>query len=121
MAPPPLKLLAAAIAALVVLVLVVFALRRWCRRRRLASEAAAAVPAPVAVQVKIRTFWLSSSYFESLGGETAVFLGANRWSSHVLKECCIETRMAGRLVIEGSWFRATCVECLGVALGSCSC
>jgi hypothetical protein len=56
MAPPPLAFLAAAIAALVVLVLVGFALRRWCRRRRLASEVSAVVPAPVAVQVKIRNF-----------------------------------------------------------------
>jgi hypothetical protein len=91
MAAAPLALLAAAIAAFVVLVLVVFALRRWSRRqlrRRLASEAAAAIPAPVAVQVKIRTFLSTSSCLESLVGETAVFLGANRWSSCVLKDCC---------------------------------
>jgi hypothetical protein len=87
MAAAFLALLAAAIAALVVLALVVFALRRWSRRRRLASEAAAAIPAPVAVQVKIRTF-LPTSCLESLVGETAVFLGANRWSSRVLKDCC---------------------------------
>ncbi|XP_062187320.1 protein phosphatase 2C 70-like isoform X2 [Phragmites australis] len=83
MAAPPLALLAAAIAALVILVFVVFAFRRWWRRRRRrALEAAAAVPAPVAVQNENLNRPLlsenrddhscqSSSFLESTAGESS--------------------------------------------------
>ncbi|KAK3126679.1 hypothetical protein QOZ80_7AG0560550 [Eleusine coracana subsp. coracana] len=75
MAAPPLALLAAAIAALVVLVLAIFALRRWWRRRRqLASEAATAVPAPVAVQNEDLTMPLLSETRDNHSGQSNSFL-----------------------------------------------
>ncbi|TVU40049.1 hypothetical protein EJB05_13496 [Eragrostis curvula] len=79
MAAPPLALLAAAIAVLVVLVLVVFALqrcRRRRRRRRLVSEAAAVVPAPVAVQNEDLNMPLLSEIRDNHSGQSNSFLAS---------------------------------------------
>ncbi|KAL6839031.1 hypothetical protein ACP4OV_031085 [Aristida adscensionis] len=80
MAAPPLALLAAAIAALALLALVVFALRRWWRRRRqqrLALEAAAAIPAPVAVQNEDLNRPLLSENRDDQSSQNNSFIGSS--------------------------------------------